>query len=122
MLTTKRLLFNFSNFLLICFLTIFLLSSISFAQAPILKETNPLNVQTIVLKGQVSVKFNMPKTDRATVKLFTVIGAEVSTLVNRTLEAGNYEFTAGKLSKGFYFLRLYTANNKTTTRLIQIIN
>jgi hypothetical protein len=103
-------------------LAVFLMSSVGFAQAPIINKINLLNVQAVVLKGRVSVKLSIPKTEFATVKIFTVIGAEVSTLVNRTLDAGNYEFIAGNLSKGFYFLRLYTANNKTTTRLLQVIN
>ena len=103
-------------------LAVFLISSVGFAQAPVINKTNPANVQTTVLKGRVSVKLNVPKTEFTTVKIFTVIGAEVSTLVNRTLDAGNYEFSTGNLSKGFYFLRLYTVNNKTTTKLLQIIN
>jgi hypothetical protein len=101
---------------------IFLMYSVGFAQTPVLNKTNPANVQTTILKTRVSVKLNVPKTEFSTVKIFTVIGAEVSTLVNQTLEAGNYQFTTGNLSKGFYFLRLYSANNGTTTRLLQIIN
>ena len=103
-------------------LAVFLISSVGFAQAPVINKTNPANVQTTVLKGRVSVKLNVPKTEFTTVKIFTVIGAEVSTMVNRTLDAGNYEFSTSNLSKGFYFLRLYTANNKTTTKLLQVIN
>jgi len=103
-------------------LAVFLISSVGFAQAPVINKTNPANVQTTVLKGRVSVKLNVPKTEFTTVKIFTVIGAEVQPWFNRTLDAGNYEFLQVISRRGSIFLRLYTVNNKTTTKLLQIIN
>ena len=114
--------FNAARIFMLCITAFLLMSPAGFAQAPVIKNTNALDVQTTILKGQVIIKFGLQKNEFTTVKLFTAIGAEVSTLVNRTLNAGDHEFTLGKLPKGFYFLRVHTATNKTTTRLLQIVN
>lgn len=115
-------LFNPARIFMPCIAAFFLMSSAGFAQAPAIKNANALDVQTTILKGQVIIKFGLPKNEFTTVKLFTAIGAEVSTMVNRTLNAGDHEFALGKLPKGFYFLRVYTSTNKTATRLLQIVN
>lgn len=115
-------LFNPTRFFMFFISAFLLLLSAGFAQVPIIKNAGALNVQTIVSKGQVLIKFGLPKKEYTTIKLFTAIGAEVSTIVNRTLNAGDHEFAVGSLPKGFYFLRVYTATNKTTTRLLQIIS
>ena len=121
MLKSNALL-NPARIFTLCVTAFLLMSSTGFAQAPVIKNVSALDVQTTILKGQVLIRFGLPQKEFTTVKIFTAIGAEVSTLVNRTLNAGDHEFAVGNLPKGFYFLRVYTATHKTTTRMIQIVN
>lgn len=62
---------------------------------------NPFNPSTLI-------SYNLPKTALVTLKIYDILGREVSTLVNRTESAGSYkvEFNAGRVSSGVYFYRL----------------
>ena len=59
---------------------------------------NPFNPTT-------NIKFNIPKRDNVTLKVFNILGKEVATLVKENLKAGTYEvkFDGGNLSSGIYF-------------------
>jgi hypothetical protein len=62
---------------------------------------NPFNPIT-------KIKFDIPKSSFATLKIYDVEGKEMEVLVNQNMEAGTYEFNwdASKLASGIYFYRL----------------
>jgi len=62
---------------------------------------NPFNPST-------TIEFALPKSVHATLKIFDLLGREVATLVNETLEAGVYrkDWDASGLSSGIYVYRL----------------
>jgi hypothetical protein len=55
-----------------------------------------------------------------TLKVFTVLGEEVTTLVDQELPAGRYEATwdANSMNGGIYFYRLQAGSFVQTKRLI----
>ncbi len=62
---------------------------------------NPFNPTT-------KITFALPKSGLVTLKVYDILGREVSTLVNEVKNAGTYtvEFDASNLSSGIYFYRL----------------
>lgn len=62
---------------------------------------NPFNPTTVI-------QYTLPKQSDVSVKIFDVLGREVTTLVNKVQPKGNYEieFRASKLTSGIYFYRL----------------
>jgi hypothetical protein len=71
---------------------------------------NPFNPST-------TVKFSIPENGFVTLKIYDVMGREVSTVVEQQLSTGSYEttFAAGSLASGMYLCRL-TAGGKVETR------
>ncbi len=74
---------------------------------------NPFNPTTII-------KYSVPKAGLVTIKVFDVLGREVSTLVNQEKMPGNYnaEFDAGSLASGIYFYRMKAGNFVDTKKLV----
>ena len=74
---------------------------------------NPFNPST-------SISFALPKTQNVSLTVFNMLGQEVATLVNETLEAGNYSFNfnANQFASGVYIYRLQTANQAITKKMI----
>jgi photosystem II stability/assembly factor-like uncharacterized protein len=74
---------------------------------------NPFNPST-------TIKFELPTAGHVSLKVFDVLGREVSTLVNEQMQAGSYKrtFDAGGLTSGVYFYRLQTSDLVQTKRLI----
>ncbi len=72
---------------------------------------NPFNPTTII-------NYSIPRSSMVTIKVYDVLGREVSTLVNEQKMPGNYKvtFNAGNLASGVYFYQLrasdYTAIKK----------
>ncbi len=66
---------------------------------------NPFNPETII-------SYQIPVTGHVSLKIYDVLGNEVSTLVNKETEAGSYQikFDGGKLSSGVYFYKLQSGN------------
>ncbi len=73
---------------------------------------NPFNPST-------TIKFELPKTSRVSLRVYDVIGREVSTLVDDERPAGKYEvqFKAQKLSSGVYFYRIEAGSYVDTRKL-----
>jgi len=71
---------------------------------------NPFNPTTVI-------RFQLPVNSRVTLKVFDVLGREVATLVDGTLEAGNHvvTFAPRNLAGGIYFYQI-TAGNFSQTR------
>ncbi|HPS64410.1 MAG TPA: T9SS type A sorting domain-containing protein, partial [Ignavibacteria bacterium] len=65
---------------------------------------NPFNPVT-------KINFAIPKAGMVTIKLYDILGREVSRLVNEFKAAGTYtiDFNAGNLSSGVYFYRMETS-------------
>ncbi|MCD4723808.1 MAG: T9SS type A sorting domain-containing protein [Bacteroidales bacterium] len=76
---------------------------------------NPFNSIT-------SIKFELPKDTHVLLKVFDIVGNEMTTLVNQDYLAGYHsvEFDAYKLANGLYFYRLYTADYTNTKQMLLI--
>ena len=76
---------------------------------------NPFNPVT-------KIKFDIPKSSDITLKVFDITGRVVSTLVNKTMQAGSYEvtFDASLLPSGAYFYKLSSGNFSDVKRLILV--
>ncbi|MBN1634409.1 MAG: thiol protease/hemagglutinin PrtT [Ignavibacteria bacterium] len=74
---------------------------------------NPFNPST-------KIKFSIVKTGIVRLKVFDILGREVTTLINEKLNAGNYEvtFNASALSSGVYFYRLQINNFTEIKKMI----
>lgn len=76
---------------------------------------NPFNPSTMI-------RFGVRVSGLATLKVYDIIGREVSTLVNEKLNAGKYEvhFDASHLSSGVYFYRLHSGGNTATKKFMLV--
>ncbi len=76
---------------------------------------NPFNPSTMI-------SFNLASNEFATLKVYDVLGNEVSTLVNGSMTAGQHQvsFDASKLTSGVYVYRL-TAGNMVDTKKMTIM-
>ncbi len=74
---------------------------------------NPFNPST-------KINYTIPKQSNVILKVYNVLGIEVSTLVNEDKEAGNYQvtFDASTLSNGVYFYRLQADGFDITKKMI----
>ena len=74
---------------------------------------NPFNSETII-------NYQLPTKSKVTLKIFDLLGREISTLVNETKEMGNYKvkFSANKFSGGIYFAQLKTENKILTHKMV----
>lgn len=73
---------------------------------------NPFNPSTVI-------RFGIPEASHVSLRIFDIVGKEVSTLVNAELSAGNhrYTFVADHLSSGVYFYRIIAASRGSKGRL-----
>ena len=64
---------------------------------------NPFNPST-------TISFGLPKPGKVTIKLYNMLGREISTLVDEEMQAGEHKviFSAEELPSGVYFYRLQT--------------
>lgn len=76
---------------------------------------NPFNPATII-------KYNIPKSGEVKLRVFDILGREVTTLVNSYQKEGRYEveFNASKLSSGVYIYRL-EANNFVDSKKMLLV-
>jgi hypothetical protein len=74
---------------------------------------NPFNPST-------SIQFRIPENSFVSLKIYNVLGKEVSTLMNEEKNAGTYEvnFNASALSSGVYFYKLEAGNFVQTKKMI----
>jgi len=74
---------------------------------------NPFNPTT-------TISWQSPEGSRQTLKLFDILGNEVSTLVDEYRPAGNYEITfiANRLPSGMYFYQLKSGTHTETKKMI----
>ncbi len=76
---------------------------------------NPFNPST-------KIKYHMPAAGNVTIKVFDVLGKEVTTLVDEYKSPGSYEvdFIANSLSSGIYFFRLVSGGFVETKKILLI--
>lgn len=74
---------------------------------------NPFNPSTII-------KYQIPEQSLVTLKVYSLLGNEISTLVNEKKPAGEYEieFKSETLTSGVYFYTLTTGNFTETRKMI----
>jgi hypothetical protein len=74
---------------------------------------NPFNPST-------KIKYQVPRTEFITLKIYDILGNEVTTLVNESKEPGEYEidFNGSKLSSGVYFYTLRSGSFYDTKKFI----
>ena len=74
---------------------------------------NPFNPST-------TISYSIPQNSFVTLKIYDVIGNEVTTLVNQTQSAGKYDITfdASNLSNGVYFYTIKTGDFTSTKKMI----
>jgi hypothetical protein len=74
---------------------------------------NPFNPNT-------SIEFSIPKQEFVTLKIYNLLGQEVTTLVSDRLKAGNYNYiwNAGTLASGVYFYELEVGDFVETRKMI----
>jgi len=76
---------------------------------------NPFNPDT-------KINFSLPERSFVELKIFNILGVEVSSILSEELIAGNYNYTfnAGKLSSGIYFYKLSTGKFSVTKKMTLI--
>ena len=74
---------------------------------------NPFNPKT-------TIRYTLPTSDVVLIKVFNVLGKEISTLVNEEKSAGGYrcEWDAGGFPSGVYFYSLTTGDFRETKKMI----
>ncbi|MBX2977350.1 MAG: T9SS type A sorting domain-containing protein [Ignavibacteriaceae bacterium] len=74
---------------------------------------NPFNPTT-------KITYQIPKEGLVTLKIYDILGKEVTTLINEEKQAGKYsiEFNASKLSSGVYLYELRSNEYKSTKKLL----
>lgn len=76
---------------------------------------NPFNPST-------NINFSLPKAGNVKLVIYDMLGREVSVLVDKTLNAGSFEynFEAKNLNSGVYFYRLITEDFSQTKKMLLI--
>jgi hypothetical protein len=74
---------------------------------------NPFNPST-------EIEFNLPESGLTTLKVFDILGKEITTLVNEQMQAGNYKLTfdASNLPSGIYFYSLHANDFVSTKKMV----
>jgi hypothetical protein len=74
---------------------------------------NPFNPST-------RISYQLPNASRVSLKVYDMLGREVSTLVNNEQNAGYHEvmFDGSKLSSGVYFFRMQAGNYYSTKKMV----
>jgi hypothetical protein len=74
---------------------------------------NPFNPST-------SIKYSIPVGGMVTLKIFNILGQEVATLVNESLEAGSYtaSFNASALSSGVYLYKIESGSFTSVKKMM----
>ena len=76
---------------------------------------NPFNPST-------TIEFTLPKSEFTTLKVYNILGKEVSTLVSTKLQQGNhtYTFDGSNLASGIYYYQLVAGDYREVKKMILI--
>ncbi|MCP5061364.1 MAG: T9SS type A sorting domain-containing protein, partial [Ignavibacteriae bacterium] len=74
---------------------------------------NPFNPTT-------QIKFSIPASNVVTLKIYSLLGEEVRTLINEEMNSGTYEFNfnASNLASGLYFYTLTSGDFVSTKKMM----
>ncbi|MCU7491788.1 MAG: T9SS type A sorting domain-containing protein [Ignavibacteria bacterium] len=74
---------------------------------------NPFNPST-------TIRYSIPQAGRVTLKVFNVLGKEISTLVNEEKNQGSYEvkFDASQLASGIYFYQIESGSFRQVNKML----
>ncbi|MFZ1289660.1 MAG: YCF48-related protein [Melioribacteraceae bacterium] len=74
---------------------------------------NPFNPGT-------TIEYSIPQKSQVTIKVYDLLGREITTLINEEKPAGNYfvKFDGGSLTSGVYFYRLQSNSFSQTRKLL----
>ncbi len=74
---------------------------------------NPFNPST-------TIKYDLPEAGFVTIKIYDILGREVSSLLNEEMKAGSHQinFDASSLSSGTYFYRIQAADFVETKKMV----
>jgi len=74
---------------------------------------NPFNPSTVI-------KYQLPISSQVTIKVYDILGDEITTLVNEEKPTGFYEveFNASRLSSGFYVYKISAGNFVSTKKMM----
>ncbi len=74
---------------------------------------NPFNPST-------TIEFSLPKSELTTLKVYNILGKEVSTLVSNKLKSGNhtYTFDGRNLASGIYYYQIVAGNFYQVKKMI----
>ena len=67
-------------------------------------------------------EFTIPKSEFVELKIYTILGKEVATLISKNLQAGNhtYQFDGSNLASGIYLYIITTQQFSQTQKMILI--
>lgn len=76
---------------------------------------NPFNPST-------TIKFSIPEPNQVILKIYDIVGSEVTTLLNQQMETGNYSitFNSPQLASGIYFYRMISGNFITVKKMMML--
>jgi hypothetical protein len=75
---------------------------------------NPFNPSTVI-------SYQIPKASHVLLKIYDVLGREISTLINKEQVPGNYKVEIkGQISSGIYFYRLTTGDFSQTKKMMML--
>ena len=76
---------------------------------------NPFNPST-------AIEFSLPKSELTTLKVYNILGKEVSTIVSKKLNQGShtYQFDGKNLASGIYFYRIEAGKFQDVKKMILI--
>jgi hypothetical protein len=76
---------------------------------------NPFNPTT-------NIKFDLPKETNVSLKIYNILGEEISSLVDKIMSAGDHiiEFNGSQLSSGMYFYKLKAGEYVQTKKMLLI--
>jgi hypothetical protein len=79
----------------------------------LISRLNPFNPST-------TIKFSLPKSEFVKLKIYNVLGKEVSTLVSNKLNSGNhaYQFDGKNLASGIYYYQLMAGDFGEVKKMI----
>ncbi len=74
---------------------------------------NPFNPSTVI-------KFAIPQTSDVSLKVYNILGQQVTTLIDREMKAGSYQikFNASDLASGIYFYSIQAGNFTATKKMM----
>ena len=102
---------------------------IAIPNATILNAEKPFNIPTSYSLSQnfpnpfnpeTTIGYSIPKQFHVTLKVYDVLGREITTLINEEKNVGNYnvKFNSAQFASGIYFYRLQAGDYTSTKKMV----